>query len=82
MDLVEPVTVSTLSNPIEAELMKNLLESEGIRCFLNGLEQAENVGFAFNEIQVQVPAVDSDRARNLLQEHDKQRGKETGADEE
>jgi hypothetical protein len=66
MDVNDLVTVYTMSNPMKAEMVKNLLESEGIRCFLDGINQAAEPGLIGLEIDVQVPAADADRARKLI----------------
>ncbi len=70
MEQEEFVTVYTLTNPMVAELIRNDLEAEGIRCILAGIEQASNVGLPGTEIQVQVSGEDSARARVLIESHD------------
>jgi hypothetical protein len=35
MDLTDPVVVYTLDNPVHADIIKNYLQSEGIRCRLD-----------------------------------------------
>ena len=73
MDIAEPVTVYSLSNPVEAEIIKNALHSEGIRCFLEGAQQAAETGLTAFEIRVQVSAEDADRARKFIQSHERER---------
>jgi hypothetical protein len=70
MDFNDLVTVYTVGNPTKAEIVKNYLQSEGIHCFLDGINQAAEPGLLALEIKVQVPAADSDRARKLLESHD------------
>jgi hypothetical protein len=70
MDFNDLVTVYTVGNPTKAEIVKNYLQSEGIHCFLDGINQAAEPGLLALEIKVQVPAADADRARKLLESHD------------
>jgi hypothetical protein len=70
MDISEPVTVYTLADPIKAEIIKNALTAEGIRCFLDGLHQAAESGLIAFEIKVQVPAEDANRARRFIELHE------------
>jgi hypothetical protein len=71
MDFKDLVTVYTLTNPTEAEIIKNFLQSEGMHCFLEGINQAAETGLIALKIKVQVPASDSDRARKLIESHEK-----------
>ncbi len=73
MDAKDLLTVYTLSDPIKAEIIKNFLHAEGIRCFLEGVNQAAEPGLTALEIKVQVPAPDADRARKLIASHDKRK---------
>jgi hypothetical protein len=70
VDLNNPVSVYTLSNPLEAEMVKNYLLGEGIRCYLDGGLQAAESGLTGFPINVLVPASDADRARKLIHEHE------------
>jgi hypothetical protein len=70
MEWNDLVTVYTLSDPIQAEIIKNALHDEGIRCFLDGIHQAAEIGIRAFEISVQVSADDADRARRLLELHE------------
>jgi hypothetical protein len=70
MTLNDLVTVYTLSDPIQAEIIKNALHDEGIRCFLDGIHQAGEIGIMAFDIKVQVPAGDADRARRLIEFHE------------
>jgi hypothetical protein len=74
MDSNELVTVYTLSDPVKAEIIKNALHAEGIRCFLDGEGQAGIAGVTGFEIQVRVPAEDADRATRLIKAHEGRSG--------
>jgi hypothetical protein len=66
----ELVTVYTLTDPIQATIIKNALEAEDISCLLAGIEQANTAGLPGTIIQVQVPALDADRARDFIARHE------------
>lgn len=66
----ELVTAYTLSDPVTAEIIKNFLHSEGIKCFLDGINQAGEAGLNIMTIKVQVPADDVDRAQKLIRAHE------------
>ena len=70
MDSLDLVTVYTVTNPIEGEVIKNALEAEGIRCFLEGESQAAEVGVPAFEIKVQVPAADAAQAAEFIRAHE------------
>lgn len=70
MDSQDLVTVYTVGNPVQAEIIKNALQADGIRCFLDGINQACEPGLMGLEIKVQVPIGDADRARKLIESHD------------
>jgi hypothetical protein len=70
MEYNELVTVYTLSDPIKAEIIKNALHIEGIRCFLEGIDQAAAAGLMAIPIRVQVPAQDADRAAKFIKKHE------------
>ncbi len=73
MDISDPVAVFTVTDPTEAEIVKNALESEGIRCFLDGDLQAAMPGLSAFEIQIMVDAGHADAARKLIAEHEARR---------
>lgn len=55
--------------PVEAEIIKNLLESEGIPCFFKGLMLQTIYPFSadgLGEIKILVPEKDLERAKDLL----------------
>jgi hypothetical protein len=70
MEYSDLVSVYTLTDPKRAEIIKNFLEGEGIRCFLGGEEAAADLGLAAFEISVNVRAGDADRARKLIEKHE------------
>jgi hypothetical protein len=69
MEIDDLETVYTLTDANQAEVVKNFLQSEGVRCFLDG-EQAGSLGLSAFTIRVQVRAGDADRARKLIESHE------------
>jgi hypothetical protein len=67
MDSEELVSVYTLNDPGKAEIIKNALVAEGIRCELGGEHQAGLTGLF--EIDVLVREVDVDRALKFIESH-------------
>lgn len=67
MDDLDLVEVYSLKNPAIAEIIKNALEAEGIRCELGNETQAGMTGIL--DIRVFVRAVDAERARELIASH-------------
>ncbi|MGO8751177.1 MAG: putative signal transducing protein [Thermoguttaceae bacterium] len=64
MNTDEPITVYTLHDAAEAEIIKTVLRGAGIRCELDGERQA---GLAdILDIGVLVRARDADRARRII----------------
>lgn len=61
------VTVYSLNDPIEADLIRNLLIKHDIACSLDGEHQAGFTGFL--PINVLVFANDEDRASKVLKKH-------------
>jgi hypothetical protein len=65
----ELVTIYTLKDPYKAEVIKNALTGEGIPCELDGERQA---GLSeVLDIGILVRAQDADRARGLIEQHDR-----------
>lgn len=63
------VTAYTLKDPYKAEIIKNALRDEGIRCELDGEGQA---GLSeILDIGVLVRAQDADLARTIIEEHER-----------
>jgi hypothetical protein len=77
MDANEPVAIYTTNNANEAEVLKTLLEGEGIRTLLDGENQGSFSGVL--PVQILVPAGDEQRARQVLADHEYHH---TDADEE
>jgi hypothetical protein len=70
MDSSDLVTVFSVSDPVKAEIVRNALHAEGIRCFLEGANQAGAEGLMALPIKIQVPAGDADRAAKFIKEHE------------
>src|ERR1700722_15997965 len=70
MESNDLVTVYTVGNPVQAEIIKNALQAEGIRCFLDGINQAAEAGLIGLKIGVEGAPADADRARKLVESHD------------
>lgn len=71
IDEDELVTAYTLKDPYEAEIIKNALRGEGILSELDGEGQA---GLSeILDIGVLVRAQDVDRARKLIEQHERKR---------
>lgn len=64
------ITVYSVANPLEAEVIHGALQSEGIHCVLEGSLQAGVVGTMGIPIQVQVRAGDADRATRFIRAHE------------
>jgi len=64
------VTIYRLNDPIKAEVIRNALEAQGLRCFLDGINQAAHPGLSAFEIRVQVHEQDKARAQQFLESHD------------
>jgi hypothetical protein len=73
MDADEPVVVQTTTNFAEAEILKNLLEGEGIKCEVEGENQGSFAGVL--GISLLVRAWDEERARQILAAHERHHGK-------
>ena len=69
MDSHEPLEVYSTNNANQAELIRAMLESEGIRAALEGEHQAGLAGIGMFEIKVVVSAPDHDRARSFIEDH-------------
>lgn len=70
MDIHDPVCVYILNDPVRADVIRNYLQAEGIRCQLEGHDQSFGPGFIAIDIKVLVKAEDADRARRLIEEHE------------
>ncbi len=65
MNAQDVVVVATVTNPLEAEMMANMLSGEGIAATVEGAGQADIVGNT--EVRILVRAWDASRARKALQ---------------
>lgn len=71
MKYTDLVTVYTLTDSIKAGIIKNALEAEGIRCFLEGQTQVgDPLTLKAAEIKIQVAAADADRAVEFIKQHE------------
>ncbi|MFT3924186.1 MAG: DUF2007 domain-containing protein [Myxococcales bacterium] len=62
------ITIATLTDPVEAEMLEELLRNEGIPVAMPGLQHRAMLGVlgGYVSIPVQVPVRESQRARELL----------------
>ena len=67
MDANEPVVIFTTNNSVEAEILQNALEAEGIKCELGGENQGSFVGAL--GVNILVRARDETHARQVLSSH-------------
>jgi Putative prokaryotic signal transducing protein len=70
VDFNEPHCIFTTSDPIKADLIKNMLNAEGIKCALEGHDQSFGPGFMPIEIKVLVESSHEDQARKLIEAHE------------
>lgn len=68
MDPQDPVEVYATLSPSEAEIIRVMLDGEGIVADVAGDAQGGFPG-ALPEVSVLVPAQDADRARDLIRQH-------------
>jgi len=80
VDAREPVRVYTTTNPAEAEVLKAVLEGEGILCEVEGESQAGLTGILGMKLLVR--AQDEGRAREVLASHAHHKGGEGKQEEE
>ncbi len=78
MDVNEPVAVYTTNNLAEAEILKNVLEGEGIKCELGGENQGSFAGVL--GVRILVHAWDEERALQALTSHAHHHGGHVGKD--
>ena len=72
-DADDLVTVCTLANLVEAEIIQNALQAEQIPSFLEGAQQAGITGTQAVPIKIQVRADDASRARKFIKRHEARR---------
>ena len=70
------VSIYSLSDPYEAELIKNTLEDNDIQCSLDGQTQGGFVGVV--DIGVLVKEADAERAVELIRQHHSHQDSEDG----
>jgi Putative prokaryotic signal transducing protein len=70
MDEREPVEVYSTFSPAEAEIIRNMLEAEGIEADVTGEVQGSFTG-ATPEVTIMVHGKDADRSRDLILAHQK-----------
>jgi hypothetical protein len=73
MDIKDPVRVYSAGDAFEAEIVKNALEAEGIRCFLEGENQAALPGNPALGVHVWAEAGKADQARQIIEAHEAHR---------
>jgi hypothetical protein len=73
VDSQELVAVYTVSNPVEAEIIKNALLAEGIKSFVDGELQAAESGLTGLPVRINVAAADARRAREFIEAHERRR---------
>ena len=71
MEPSDLISVYSLRDVTKAEMIKNMLHVEGIRCFLNGVSTAANLGLPIFSVDILVPAIDADRAGKLIEAHER-----------
>jgi hypothetical protein len=67
----EIISVYTVTEPTQAELIRSELQAEGIAAEISGENQAGLAGVL--RIDILVRARDADRAREFLEEHERRR---------
>ena len=70
MNHVELVTVYTADDPIQAEVVKNALEADGIQAVVDRETQGGFGGSTLSMVRVQVRAEDEARARAAIAYHE------------
>ena len=63
------LTVYSLFDPIQAEIIANGLRNEGITCFVANANQAGLVGSSIIKVEIMVREEDLDRATAYLKKH-------------
>ncbi|MCC6421519.1 MAG: DUF2007 domain-containing protein [Gemmataceae bacterium] len=70
------VTVAAVGNPVKAEIIKNALEAEGIRCFLEQEDQAALSGLMGVSVKIQVPEDQAEQARRFIADREQSAAEE------
>ena len=74
MDADDLVTVYTTNDSVHAQLIVNELHDEGIAAMIEGGNQGGFAGIGVIEIEIQVKAIDADRAANFVRKYDRAGG--------
>ncbi len=74
MDAEEPLEVYSTNNANEAELIRSMLQGEGIPSQVTGENQAGLAGVFSLPVSIVVRAVDYDRARAFIEDHQRRSG--------
>ncbi len=80
MDSQEPIVIYTVTDPTQAELIRNALHEEGIVCEISGESQGGFSGVF--EIQILTKALDADRARAIIEALEEHHGQAATGEEE
>ena len=70
MDKNELLSVYSTDDPTDAEILRNALHTEGIKCEIDGENQAGLTGLGVMEIKLLVRAEDFDRAKSYVEKHE------------
>ena len=74
--MTDLVTVFRTQSPIEAEVVRGLLEAHGIDTLVQSNMPRTSLPMALHELRLSVAAEDADRAERLIESHREER---TGA---
>jgi uncharacterized protein YjgD (DUF1641 family) len=77
MSADELVTVHLDADAVNADIVKNALEAEGIQAVLENEMQAGEAGLAALPVKVLVRTADAKRARRIIEHHEKHRRAKT-----
>ena len=64
------VELYTTDNPVEADLIRNMIQSAGIRCVIEGENQGGLTGLGIMTIRLHVRQADHAQARRLIDSMD------------
>jgi hypothetical protein len=67
---IELVEVYSAADPDKAYIIKNALEEEDIRAFVENENQAALVGLTMQEVKVLVEVHQAEKAREFIEEHE------------
>src|SRR5207253_3191118 len=70
MEPLDLVPVYSAADPVKAHVIKNMLEEEGLRAFIEDENQAAITGLMTLEVKVLVEASRADEARRLIEPHE------------